>query len=178
MKIKQISKHFLAIVLSFAVLASTLMLQTFSTFADAATNTWENGVATGFDSGSGTEKDPYIIKTPEQFALFGKYAYNGAKDTDNVEFRTKAYKLANDIVLNDVTSQAWKDYATVGGAHEGERSDELKMWSYGLYWQTSFRGTLNGNGYVIRGLYVFSDENTNIAGLFRDVNEGDRKSVV
>ena len=172
MKIKQISKHFLAIVLSLAVLASTLMLQTFSTFADAATNTWENSVATGFDSGSGTEKDPYIIKTPEQFALLGKYAYNGAKDTDNVEFRTKAYKLANDIALNDVTSQAWQDYATVGGAHEGERSDELKMWSYGLYWQTSFKGTLNGNGYVLRGLYVFSDENTNIAGLFRDVNEG------
>ncbi|MGN0699916.1 MAG: hypothetical protein ACI4J8_02845, partial [Oscillospiraceae bacterium] len=38
------------------------------TKAKAASAVWDGSVATGYASGSGTEEDPYIIKTAPQLA--------------------------------------------------------------------------------------------------------------
>lgn len=56
---------------------------------------WNGPVAKGFAAGSGTEADPYIIRTAEELAYFAK-AVNGG-DT----FSGKYVRLDADITLND-----------------------------------------------------------------------------
>ena len=77
MNIKIFSKKAVAILLSLAVLTSTLMLQTFSAFAlednrgqlamEPPSTIWNGSVADGFEpGGDGTKDNPYVIKTAEQ----------------------------------------------------------------------------------------------------------------
>ena len=83
MKIKSISKHVLAIVLSLAVLASTLMLNTFSAFAEETQETpvqysvWD-GVLENVPAelqlekeGANSPENPYLIKSAADFVCFG-----------------------------------------------------------------------------------------------------------
>ena len=58
---------------------------------------WNGPVAKSFAAGSGTEADPYLIRTPEQLAYFAK-AVNGGDD-----FAGKYVRLDADITLNDET---------------------------------------------------------------------------
>ena len=155
MKIKSISKHVLAIVLSLAVLASTLMLNTFSAFAtDEGTGiTYWSGVAATIEEGKedpyagGTGKagDPYLISTGEQLAyLTTTCTY---KNTNG-----KYYKLTNDIYLNDVTASDWYTNGTPN------------PWLFQNDEKNSFSGTLDGDGHTIYGLYI--NGNYYKAGLF------------
>ena len=161
MKIKLLSKNFLAIVLSFAVLASTLMLQTFA--EGAGIDSWQNHVESGFAAGSGTDTDPYQIATAEQLALLGKYIVDDAIDTLNNDndkkYKEKSYILTADIYLNDVSPS--------GGTPWYECTDRLKKWNYGAGAVNNanyFNGKLDGNGHVIRGIYI--DTEDKCAGLF------------
>ena len=155
MKIKSISKHVLAIVLSLAVLASTLMLNTFSAFAtDEGTGiTYWSGVAATIEEGKedpyagGTGKagDPYLISTGEQLAyLTTTCDYDGTNG--------KYYKLTNDIYLNDVTDPEWYVNGTP------------KPWLFQDDENKAFSGTLDGDGHTIYGLYINGDYYK--AGLF------------
>lgn len=64
---------------------------------DAAQEVWDGSIAEGFASGSGTQNDPYIIKTAAQLA------YLASSTNAGNTYEGKYIKLANDIVLNDET---------------------------------------------------------------------------
>ena len=150
MKIKSISKQALAVLLSLAVLASTLMLNTLSVFADGEEGTgiqiW-NGTTNDSESNpitlesleTETDKDGvewHLIKTPAQLAFLAKTALTEAV--------TGYYKLANDIYLNNIEK---------AGETEWYNKANLNTWVVNAD-GTGFQGTLDGNGKVIRGLYV------------------------
>ena len=112
MKIKSISKQALAVLLSLAVLASTLMLNTFSVFASGTegsgsettgskiSGVWDGTVAEGFAGGDGlTEETAFKIATPAQLALLGKTVANNPAAT-----KDKYYELTADIILNDINN--------------------------------------------------------------------------
>ena len=84
--------------------------------------------ANGYASGTGIETDPYIIKTEAQL----KYLVN---DTDTAD---KYYKLANNIVVNESLEGNPKLWFNVTG-------DDVN--------DIQFKGTLDGDGYVVSGLF-------------------------
>lgn len=154
MKIKSISKHVLAIVLSLAVLASAMMLNTFSVFAGvtpAEPDIWDGTLATipedathPYDGGKGTAADPYLISTPEQFAYMLITANWGT--TNSIAYGAH-YKLLNDIYLNDVSAKDWYNSGTVTpwrGIADNDDECENRM----------FYGHIHGNGKTVYGLYI------------------------
>ena len=84
--------------------------------------------ANGYASGSGSETDPWIIKTEAQL----KYLVN---DTNTAG---RYYKLANNIVVNESLAGNPKLWFNVTG-------DDAK--------DVQFKGTLDGDGYVVSGLF-------------------------
>ena len=171
MKIKSISKHVLAIVLSLAVLASTLMLNTFSAFAEETTPApviWDRTIATipdgadhPYTSGTGTELDPYIISTPQQLA----YLVATIPTSGIIPNLTNNYfKLDRDIYLNNVESPTW--YSDEGNKNEWYSKDQNNV---DFQHHSSFQGTLDGDGHTIYGLYFDRDttrRNDRWLGLF------------
>ena len=111
MKIKSVSKQALAVLLSLSVLASTLMLNTFSVFAETTTterSVWQGEVATvgengelPYDGGDGlTPETAYKNSTGEQLAYL-------VSTTDYNTTNGKYFELTDDIYLNDVSSEDW-----------------------------------------------------------------------
>ena len=84
--------------------------------------------ANGYASGTGSETDPYIIKTEAQL----KYLVN---DTATA---SRYYKLANNIVVNESLEGNPKLWFNVTG-------DDSK--------DIQFKGTLDGDGCTVSGLY-------------------------
>ena len=182
MKIKNISKKALAVVMSLAVLASALMLNTFSAFADGedgqttptSPTPWTGKEATAFAGGKGTAADPYQIATAEQFALFGKYmvdkkTVDTENPVDNLPYCRKAFILTADILLNNVKSEAWA--ALTAGTATADQLENLKQWTYGITENGGdFGGVLDGNYHTLKGLYIDAvDAN---AGLIPRVSYG------
>jgi len=113
-----------------------------------------------FASGTGTEADPYIIETAEQLTALAELVNSGAGTTG------KFFKLGNDIYLNDETFE--RDSET--GEIADLSSDSLNEWTpigSGFY---SFRGTFDGDGHMISGLYINSEEEDVPVGLFAEAN--------
>ena len=109
--------------------------------------------------GKGTEENPYIIETAAQLA---HVIYNNGGSH---------YKLANDIYLNDV-SEGWLD-----------RENNLSWISscadergYGKN-NTYFRGTLDGDGYVVYGLYYPDDTKCYSSALVPLMGGGTIKNI-
>ena len=100
-------------------------------------STRQNGEWSGFRvapvDGSGASNDPWLISTPEQFA---HVSAGGSAEG-------KYYKLVNDIYFNDITKF---DYKT------GELFDDYQAISW-LTGDATFRGTFDGNGHVVYGLW-------------------------
>ena len=92
---------------------------------------WTGQIATNYAGGSGTKSDPYQIATGEQLAKL-------VQDTDTAG---KYYKLTADILLNDVSKENWK-------------SDLPREWFAFITDTLTFRGHLEGDGHVVRGLYL------------------------
>ncbi len=106
---------------------------------------WDGSVATSFESGSGTEDDPYIISNAAQLAYLSDSVYEGNS------YRGKFIELSADIILNDVTLDYWfktaREWYSIGGESH------------------PFEGSFNGNGYTVSGVY-FSRSYFNQNGLF------------
>ena len=98
---------------------------------------WSGEEAATFESGTGTEEDPYIIVNSEQLA----------KMVLDAESNGKFYKLGNDISLNDTSLKNWTYYA------------RQWVWSSNI-----FQGTFDGDGHTIDGLYFESTKDK--VGLF------------
>ena len=111
-------------------------------------NAW-SGFRDGNLEGEGTAESPYLVYTAEQLA----YAVN---TTEN-----KVYQLQNDIVLNDIVVKL-RDGAPVIYNADGETladKADLMTWSSG-----AFPGTIDGNGYVVHGMYFEGTPATDNSG--------------
>lgn len=96
------------------------------------------------------------ITTPEEFAAV---ASSTGLDTDGNRIK---YELTKDIWLNDTTQENWKDNAK----HWIAPVEDLST-------ATVFNGIINGNGYVVRGMYintVYTETNTDRTA-FTDYDE-------
>lgn len=115
-----------------------------NTLAEGAQNQfWSGNTVSGYADfeGKGTDKEPYLIKTPEQLAFaVGKNPALG----DHIY-----YKLANDIKINDTSKANWEASA--------------KSWK--RYDHARFGGVLDGDGYTIDGLYISTNTTTGRYGF-------------
>ncbi len=92
---------------------------------------WSGEIANKFAGGKGTKLSPYLIATAEQLALLiNSNTYEG-----------KHFKLVADIYLNDVSDELWQ--AKVG----------CNTWFNGADFYHSFTSHLDGDGYVVFGMY-------------------------
>ncbi len=116
---------------------------------------WSGAIATNFAGGDGSENNPWLIETGEQLALC---VYNTVPE--------KYYKLTADIYLNDVDSNLWQD--KVGC------TEWLSQWDI-IDGGKSIRDvTFDGDGYVVHGIYLNSNNATNYyrGGLFPYITKG------
>ena len=95
--------------------------------SETAVPVWSGNVAAGFESGDGSETNPYIIKTGEQLALLAQQ-FNASTD-----YPSYYYKLSNSINL------AGKPWTPIGNKNN------------------QFKGKFDGNGNSIYGLKVDSE---------------------
>ena len=76
------------------VLLFSIILPTFSRFRSGIDDPeWDGLMASGFKRGTGTEADPFIISTPNEFAYF-------SNSLNNEDYMGKYVKLTKDIVIN------------------------------------------------------------------------------
>lgn len=122
-------------------------------FSTDAKYSW-NGMLHGFESGSGTANDPYLIEDAGQLALAVK---NGGGN----------YKLTKDIFINDIEKINWATGAVRENASYTPNNwfygDDSGSWYYlsdGVNIQ--FKGTIDGNGFSVHGLW-YSSENVHTA---------------
>ena len=129
----RIGKRILSGLLS-AVIATTATFTAMpaTTFAATAQAEWDGSVSTVFAGGVGTEAKPFLIANGAQLALLWKELAD-----KNTQFEGVYFKLMNDIVLNDGVEEA----------------DEPIVWNPIGYSGYGFKGTLDGAGYSIIGLY-------------------------
>lgn len=109
----------------------------------------EGEIASDFSSGSGTEQDPYIIKTDGQLALLAK------KVNDEEEGYVNAfYKLGDDIDLDG------RDWTPIGSGSGSLLSQQVV--------EKPFNGTFDGDGHTVSNLNctVTANEDGCFAGLF------------
>lgn len=119
----------------------------------------DKSIAEGFDSGSGTENDPYIIKTAAQLKHLAYTVNNG------VTYYGLYINLDANIVLNDTAN--WENWKSTPPA---ESWTAIGCFGYG-----SFQGVFNGQEHEISGIYISSDKYAH--GLFAEVKYGTVKNV-
>ena len=120
-----------------------------------AADVWDGtSVAEGYESGTGTEADPYIIKTAAQLKYM-QTQYSGATTT---YAKGLYFKLAASL---DMSSGTWTPIANRG-------TNSNSGWSY-------FGGNFDGNGYTI--VIKSGNASFNGAGLFEGVS-GTVKNLV
>ena len=101
--------------------------------------------------GSGTSADPYLIKTAEELALIVKLVNGGNT------LAGKFFELADDIDLSDLCGEGIGSWTPIGGKYK------------------YFKGSFDGGGHTISGLYI--DSTGNYQGLFGNVYEGTIKNL-
>ena len=122
-----------------------------------------------FEGGSGTESDPYQIKTANQLACFAKSVNNGTT------YEGQYIKQTKNIKLNDNLNEK-----IAAGTTDG-----LNVWiSAGYYNQTptTFNGTYDGDNHIISGAYITNDsgfmDGVYYRGLFGFVDNATFKNMV
>ena len=96
------------------------------------TTCWDGTVAETYAGGDGTEANPYQIATPQQLALLAQQTFDGTGSEAH-------YILLNDICLNDEGGTL--EWPMIG--KEGQQNSPKY-----------FRGIFDGNGHIIKGMYV------------------------
>ncbi len=101
-------------------------------------------VASFVTTANGADTDLTLISTADQLLA-------AVKSSEAID-----YKLANDIVINDITVKIENGVGVVYNADGTEKLDEdalakLNGWNTDM---TEFGGTLDGDGHIIRGLYI------------------------
>ena len=153
----KMSKRIISLLLTVIMIVGIIPLSSIT--ANAAS--WDGSAAYGFEGGTGTEDDPFIIKTAEQLAFFAQSVNDGES------YSEEYIRLDEDIVLNDTTD--WGKW----GSPDGEDIIEpLNSWiPIGSNYDFSFRGNFNGNGHTVSGVYINSNS-LSLVGLFGRVYRG------
>ena len=110
---------------------------------------WDATVATSFSAGTGTESDPYMIKNGAELALAITEKNGGGS----------YYKLACDIRLNDTSDPYWM-------------LQNNNRWTAG-----NFKGTLDGDGHCIYGIWFENETRPDDAGLVTYLTGGGFKNL-
>ena len=130
------------------ILTIVMVLSIIPSNAMAAVAAWDGGVASTFDSGNGTDKNPYIIANGAQLAYLAKTVNAGTN------YENKFFKLSADINLNN------KQWTPIGAG------------------VNAFCGTFDGNSKTISNLSVNDNTNGNLySGLFGYLFQGCVKNV-
>ncbi len=103
-------------------------------------------------TGSGTQDDPYLIYTAEGLKAF--------RDKANGGERYACATLMEDIILNDGTFDVDGNYTAADGS-----AAEPEKWTPISTDNNQYRGTFDGNGKTVKGLYV-NTGGDEPAGLF------------
>jgi len=98
----------------------------------------------------------FIITTPEQLAGLALIVNEGG-----VDFSGKTVRLGNNISLNNTNN--WQNWATL-------TPSDLICWTSIGTSENPFRGTFDGNGFVVSGIYI--DAAGDNQGLFGVVEDG------
>ena len=148
-KFRNLSKKAVAFLIAIMVVLSSIVVS-FAVITANNIDVWDGTVANAYESGSGTQADPYLIATPEQLARMIGYDvltnYSGNIENGSVN---KYYKLTADIYLNDVSKANWYEGAKVNYWYDAASS--------------RFCGNFDGDGHTVYGL-CFADGAT-AAGL-------------
>ena len=124
----------LSAIMTVAILLTSLVIVVPTSVAAATTDAelWTNYAADTFEGGSGTDLDPYLIKTAEQLALLAKLINSGATDPNNAG---KTYsKLSYEVIAPiDATAHQW---VPIGNKYSGEN--------------VTFYGYFNGGNHEIK----------------------------
>ncbi|MBR4785928.1 MAG: hypothetical protein IK012_11865 [Fibrobacter sp.] len=114
---------------------------------------WNGSTAKKFACGSGSEGNPYVIKTAEQLANLSYVI--GAGDE---KYKGKHFKLDADIILNE------GEIIDSAGIPVDSSADFLKWTPIGKSNEIPFTGHFDGNGHTISGMFVKTKGTYN--GLF------------
>ena len=167
------SKQILAFVFAFAVIAVSLFTGNAAAdiTAEAACDVskidyWDGTKASSFAGGTGTESDPYIIKTAEQlaFCCFGQ---------DATTSKGKYYKVDDSIDIFVMQPQNVVDLEVLMGLESAQATKDYlsglsgkKNWMDAYAWK-GFNGNFDGNGVTIYGIYADGiAKNSQDVGLF------------
>lgn len=100
--------------------------------------------AEAFSGGDGTEQNPYQIASAAELTLLEELIRKEAEESNQEDYAKASYVLTADIVLNDCSdfeqwSQNGPEYSwrPIGGGSLG-----------------NFKGSFDGNGYTISGMYM------------------------
>lgn len=134
---------------------ATVSYPTLRVFTGIEDGNW-NGLGISTFEGEGTEVSPYLVTNAGQLAYV---AYSGVGGH---------YKMTGDIYINDVSVPNWQN------------NENLINWiweeghSLTAYQNESkrFKGTFDGNGYVVHGIWYSGDIVTQLAALFPSIGNG------
>jgi len=113
-----------------------------------------NSAVAYFDSGDGTEDNPYMIKTARHLENLSVLVSAGAT------FSGRYFKLSNDIAINDTAN--WRSWGS---------APPVRQWTaIGLSSGRSFRGVFDGAGFTVSGIYINTSDV--LQGLFGYVGSG------
>ena len=129
-----------------------------------------------FDGGSGTQADPYRVKTANQLACFAKSVNNGTTYEGKFIKQTKTIKLNDNlnaqVEANDLSNaHLW---TSAGISVSWQMTDDTRY----------FAGTYNGNNKAISGLYITNDSslstsgNYNFRGMFAVTRNATFKNMI
>ncbi len=173
------TKRALSLVLAFAMLIGSLFTANIgiNISADAATlnvQYWDGSTVSTSLSGSGTEAEPYLIKSVADFA----YVATGADGTTAGEY----YKIDDGIdalVLQPETYGAAimaLDSADAVRTYFETNKSSLKKWVYeSATASAGFNGYFDGNGAIICGMYT---NTSGSIGLFTNLNSSTIENVI
>ncbi|MBQ6884729.1 MAG: hypothetical protein IJN56_03225 [Clostridia bacterium] len=118
---------------------------------------WDGTKASGFAGGTGTEADPYIIKTVEQLFLMVR---STGINADGTPIYYKVDDNVNALYIND--TRAFADQAAFEAA-----ADSLKNWSIGLTTEAELCGD-TANCYSEHYNDVYTSSSTKVLNNHRD----------
>lgn len=144
---------------------------------------WDGSIATSYNSGSGSEADPYIISDAKELAYFSQEVNNGNT------YDGKYFKLTNNIHLNNGVIEYKNDtivytrdsvkYYIKPFTNEYYKEKELKnkVGNINIFPEIKlFRGNIDGDNKFIYGLYL-TDETDGTLSLFETHNNGQIKNL-
>ncbi len=142
------SKKLIALLISFAILLSCLVLSASAETEETAEISWD-GTADSELAGGGTENDPYLITNAGEL-------YYAVTTTKGYHF-----KLTDDIIINDITVKIEDGVGVIYDAEgttalDAEALSQLNPWINTGYADGAarFTGTIDGDGHIVRGLYL------------------------